>query len=246
MAKNLSELPARTATADTDLIHVNTGGTNNDYKETKANFLADVRARYQNEFSASTLITTQADALGVGTHFGRISGATPAATGVPKSTNYYVDVRVYNTNVAVIILQSVDMSERYYQRKAAGSWSGTWTQMPTGFVHTVHSQTNSLFSESYKYDDGRLIINMRATHTVTINTASGAGYWGTIERLDWPVSFNSKPSVTFVSEANGTNAWIWGRNGATETQTPSFYAGRFVAANENTLNVIYHAEGRWK
>ena len=38
--KNLTDLTARTATADSDLIHVNSGGT--DYKETKANFLSNI------------------------------------------------------------------------------------------------------------------------------------------------------------------------------------------------------------
>jgi hypothetical protein len=42
MAKNLSELPARTTVADTDLLHINTGGANNDYKMTRANFLNSV------------------------------------------------------------------------------------------------------------------------------------------------------------------------------------------------------------
>lgn len=39
--QNLTDLTARTTTADTDLIHVNSGGT--DYKETKANFLSDIK-----------------------------------------------------------------------------------------------------------------------------------------------------------------------------------------------------------
>lgn len=38
--KSLTDLTARTATADSDLIHVNSGGT--DYKETKANFLSNI------------------------------------------------------------------------------------------------------------------------------------------------------------------------------------------------------------
>lgn len=40
--QSLVDLTERTATADTDLIHVNSGGT--DYKETKANFLSDVNS----------------------------------------------------------------------------------------------------------------------------------------------------------------------------------------------------------
>lgn len=39
---SLPALTERTATANSDLIHVNSGGT--DYKETKANFLSDVNA----------------------------------------------------------------------------------------------------------------------------------------------------------------------------------------------------------
>lgn len=39
---SLPNLTERTATANSDLIHVNSGGT--DYKETKANFLSDVNA----------------------------------------------------------------------------------------------------------------------------------------------------------------------------------------------------------
>lgn len=40
--QSLVDLTERTATADTDLIHVNSGGT--DYKETKGNFLSDVNS----------------------------------------------------------------------------------------------------------------------------------------------------------------------------------------------------------
>ena len=39
---SLPSLTERTATANSDLIHVNSGGT--DYKETKANFLSDVNS----------------------------------------------------------------------------------------------------------------------------------------------------------------------------------------------------------
>ena len=40
MAKNVTQLTARTATADSDILHVNSGGT--DYKQTKANFTKDI------------------------------------------------------------------------------------------------------------------------------------------------------------------------------------------------------------
>ena len=38
--QSLTDLTERSTTADTDLIHVNSGGT--DYKETKANFLSNI------------------------------------------------------------------------------------------------------------------------------------------------------------------------------------------------------------
>lgn len=42
--RSLTDLSARTTTADTDLIHVNASGT--DYKQTKANFLQDTPKHY--------------------------------------------------------------------------------------------------------------------------------------------------------------------------------------------------------
>ena len=57
--KNLTDLTARTATADSDLIHVNSGGT--DYKETKANFLSNITS------SISSINSSLANSLLVGT-----------------------------------------------------------------------------------------------------------------------------------------------------------------------------------
>lgn len=53
---SLPNLTERTATANSDLIHVNSGGT--DYKETKANFLSDVNA------SINSLNNSLANTLG--------------------------------------------------------------------------------------------------------------------------------------------------------------------------------------
>lgn len=50
---SLPNLTERTATADTDLIHVNSGGT--DYKETKANFLSGVKLNYYDDVALSSM-----------------------------------------------------------------------------------------------------------------------------------------------------------------------------------------------
>lgn len=52
--KNLTDLTARTATADTDLIHVSSGGV--DYKQTKANFCKFS----ENTYTGSNAITLHA------------------------------------------------------------------------------------------------------------------------------------------------------------------------------------------
>lgn len=56
---SLPNLTERTATANSDLIHVNSGGT--DYKETKANFLSDVNASINslNNSLTNSLVCTE-------------------------------------------------------------------------------------------------------------------------------------------------------------------------------------------
>ena len=52
MAKNVIQLTARTATADSDILHVNSGGT--DYKQTKANFTKDIPHMYTDTVAAGS------------------------------------------------------------------------------------------------------------------------------------------------------------------------------------------------
>lgn len=59
---SLPNLTERTATANTDLIHVNSGGT--DYKETKANFLNDVNSSITSLNNSLTNIRTNGQFLG--------------------------------------------------------------------------------------------------------------------------------------------------------------------------------------
>lgn len=59
---SLPNLTERTATANTDLIHVNSGGT--DYKETKGNFLSDVNSSISALNNSLTNIRTSGQFLG--------------------------------------------------------------------------------------------------------------------------------------------------------------------------------------
>ena len=65
---SLPNLTERTATANSDLIHVNSGGT--DYKETKGNFLSDVNS------SISALNNSLANKLNNGILLNPVQGAS--------------------------------------------------------------------------------------------------------------------------------------------------------------------------
>lgn len=69
---SLPNLTERTATANSDLIHVNSGGT--DYKETKANFLSDVNS------SITSLNNSLATKTGTYKNAPDFSGAYPSVT----------------------------------------------------------------------------------------------------------------------------------------------------------------------
>lgn len=128
--KSLTDLTARTATADSDLIHVNSGGT--DYKETKLNFL---KASFGIEFSNTTNITTQADALpDTGTYYGTlISSGHQVETGTPAATFWYVRVLCLSSYYKVIDLWGVDdpQANHYVKCKKNNSWQSAWTLDPT-------------------------------------------------------------------------------------------------------------------
>lgn len=112
--------------------------------------------------------------------------------------------------------------------------------------HVVHSETYDLFSESFKYPSGRLVIDIRVRPTVDINTATGQIFYGEVPTTDWPIAFAKKPNVTFSSEPSGTNGWVWGRTPPSETKSPGLYIGRATAVSQQNVVIIYHAEGVWK
>lgn len=125
--KSLTDLVARTATALTDLLHINSGGT--DYKQTKQDFL---QGDFYYSFSNDTLITTQADNLATGRYFGTIASyGHQSETGVPVNSSFYVHLINYGGNYKIIYLTRQATGDVYFKVKVSGTWQNDWTQEPT-------------------------------------------------------------------------------------------------------------------
>lgn len=150
--QSLVDLTERTATADTDLVHVNSGGT--DYKQTKANFL---QGDLYHVFDNTSLLTTQIDALpNMGTFFGRISSyGAQAVTGVPVNSNGDVFVQKFNGNYIVVDFRLIGNSDATYRKcKNGGTWESSWTQLPS------RSEITSLNNSVVKYYDAPAVASV--------------------------------------------------------------------------------------
>lgn len=169
MAKKLTDLTTRTATADSDLIHVNSGGM--DYKEEKINFL---NGDFSHAFNNTTLLTTQADALpnkpGVYHGYCAASGHQ-TELGIPINVAIYVTVKFWLSTYAEIEIQSVTNPEgdHYILKKVSGAWDSTWTKVPTRAEIT--SLNSSLTNSSISINAG--------SSAVTI-TRNNSYKWGNL------------------------------------------------------------------
>lgn len=152
--KNLTDLTARTATADSDLLHINSGGT--DYKETKGDFCKDI-VQYV-ELSNQSSITSQVDTL-AGTvkspsfYAGKINsyGSGPAAvTGAPVANSGHLLISIYSGSYVRIEFTEVDGQCRSYEKfKHGGTWDSQWTQLPSRAEIT--SLNSSLMKSSVSF-----------------------------------------------------------------------------------------------
>ena len=125
--KSLTDLTARTATADSDLIHVNSGGT--DYKETKRDFLqGDLYITFAND---STL-TSQVGALPVGTFFGKLNGyGHQSETGMPANANWIVRATRYAISNCILDAWPVGNADLQYRiTQSSSTWESSWTKLP--------------------------------------------------------------------------------------------------------------------
>lgn len=140
--KSLTDLTALTATADSDLLHINSGGT--DYKESKSNFLC---GDFNHVFANNTLLTTQADALpskpGVYHGYCAASGHQ-TELGIPINSAIYITVKFWVANYGEIDIQDVTNPENahYVLKKVSGTWDSTWTRIPAR--SEITSLNNSL------------------------------------------------------------------------------------------------------
>lgn len=195
--KSVVDLTARTATADSDLIHVNSGGT--DYKETKANFL---QGDFYHVFANDSTITSQVDALPtIGTWNGYINSyGAQSASGVPENSDYFVEVRKQSANNARITLINKTTYVVYTKIKNS-TWASSWTKEPT------RSEIDSLNSSlTNKQDD----LKWSLAYDGSIAANSSYTFSSTGNHLYFVVfgTWNYK-GVFFLNTMNGSSPTIF-------------------------------------
>lgn len=215
--QSLVDLTERTATADTDLIHVNSGGS--DYKQTKENFL---RGNLALEFSNSSLLTAQVDALPVdATYFGYLwNYGHTTETGMPINGLSYINVKKSpNAQYSVIEAWSAysPEGEHYICGKSSGTW-GSWTKVPTR--SEITALNNSLANSSLKFAD----------HSFTNITIASTGYakLGSI-----PTDFGVSISNFFVGFI--VRGWSGGNGGAISVVLGSNGTDVYILGTPNSI-----------
>lgn len=214
MGKKLTDLTERTATADTDLIHVNSSGT--DYKESRSNFL---KGDLYTTLSNSQTITASAESLPApGTYFGYISSYShQSATGMPENANFYVKIeRIASTGYIFIDVWNIDGAENshYTKTKRNGTWDSTWTKIPSRSEIT----NISLHHASHTYNNV-VISNLGYVKLGSIPTDFGVSasnfYVGFLIR-GW--SGGNGGALSVVLGSNGTDAYLLGVPNSTVNQ----------------------------
>jgi hypothetical protein len=152
--RSLLDLTELTTTADTDLLHVNSGGT--DYKESKFNFL---QGSIHVTFSTTSSLTDQLDALQTGTYLGSIlSNGHQTETGVPKNSSFYVVFYKYsNLSAICYIISFTGENEVYYKKLYNGSWDTKWKVLNGPVTHTATAASGLSIARWQCYEEGGLI-----------------------------------------------------------------------------------------
>lgn len=144
--KSLTDLTALTTTADSDLVHVNRGGT--DYKQEKIDFM---NGNLSVAFSFSSLLTAQVDSMDLSkTCFGYLWNYGHVSTsGVPINNLCYIKAVTTNSNLYSCIeaWSATDPDGQHYiVCKNNGTWESSWTKCASKAEITSlnNSLTNSL------------------------------------------------------------------------------------------------------
>lgn len=213
--KNLTDLTARTATADSDLIHVNSGGV--DYKETKVNFL---QGDFNHVFANNSLLTTQVNSLPIGTYIGKIASYThQSETGVPVNDNFYVYAHVYSSADAYVSIRRTYGDEEYIAVKSGGTW-GSWAKTPNRAEITSlnNSLANSCLRKADHYFSGSFTVNSSG-YVLLGSIPSSFG----VTISDFYVTFlirgwsGGSGALSLVVGSNGTDLYLTSAPGTTVT-----------------------------
>lgn len=218
--KSLTDLTARTTTEDSDLLHVNSGGT--DYKETKLNFL---QGNIYKIFSKESNLTSQVDALPEGTYIGKVNGATIATTGTPANTSYYVEVQVTSATYASIRLMSYSAGGyQFHKNKVNGTWSSTWVDEPyrEEITSINNSLANSLHSVATVPSNGSKAVSVggstraflcvfgfsnEATQIYMVTSTSGGATYACPVKTSTGMSASVSGSTITLTNSTGSNAY---------------------------------------
>lgn len=185
--QSLVDLTERTATADTDLIHVNSGGS--DYKQTKANFTSDLAKEIS--FSTSSTLTSQVDALSVGGYYGFIASyGHQSATGMPYDVNFFVTVQKYDSNNCTVHAIARGTNPRKWTINKANSW-GNWIEDPSR--DEISALNNSLAN---KLNNGTLLNPVQGASGMY---CSSKGTLSTAETLTFSTSTNRFTALVFIT-----------------------------------------------
>ena len=120
-----------------------------------------------------------------------------------------------------------------------------------GRVRTVHSNTETLYSETIKYNDGRLVTNMRIIVSVECTSSGFGGYYNadSVALTGYPVAYaaGTIPTVmTTVRHVNGQSiCTLLAQNTSSRTNPGGIYVMRNTSGS-GTIEVDIRAEGVWK
>ena len=146
MGHRIDELPVITTPSDSDKIVVEHDNLTSQI--TLARLIAAERNRLNQlesalqsigggalwySFSTDSTITSQLEALPVGTYMGKISSyGRQEATGVPNNDSYYVYSQKWtDNNIYIRLTSSTQTGGCYYKIKNSSGWASDWTKEPT-------------------------------------------------------------------------------------------------------------------
>lgn len=167
-------------------------------------------------------------------------GAVPTSR---KVNNYSIneDVTIQATDIPFTPTQ--DISATNVQDAIAELINGS------EYEYTIHSNTASLYHESYKFANGILIENIHSINTVVTSSwnQSGGIYYIMYQPIAFANEFIRTPTaqISARGSAGNVNAWAWFYGGVTPTSTGNFFVGRGNNTATGTIVVMITAIGRW-